>query len=306
MNADDVACLCFSTWNISNNLTFGTGATMFQDLDKTLQALIEDPAAPAALRNADVSFETPDKNFTPGQATLNLFLHEVKENRDLRDPEPVQVFENGLYSRRLPPLRVACGYLVTGWSTQTGALRVAEEHQLLGEALGWLSGFATIPARFFQGAMSGQAYPPPTMVAQLEGGRTLGEFWTALGVAPRPAFTLMVTVALALAVEHPLGPAVTAHEVRLGLAGGPLEGAFLIGGTVRAADSDAPLAAAGVTIRELGRTLQTDAAGRYRFAGLAAGSYTLRAIATGFAPLDKPVKVPATVGEAYDIALNSL
>ncbi len=278
---------------------------MFQDLDKTLQAIFEDPAAPPALRDADVSFETPDKNYTPNQATLNLFLHEIKENRDLRDPEPIQVFENGIYTRRLPPLRVACSYLVTGWSSQTGALRVAEEHQLLGQALGWLSGFDPIPQPYWRGTLSDQPYPPPTMVAQMEGAKSLGEFWNALGIAPRPAFTLQVTVALALAVEHPLGPETISHETRLGLTGHPLHSAFLIGGRVRAADSNAPLAAA-ITIKELGRTVQTDQSGRYRFSGLASGNYTLQAAAAGFASADMPAEVPAAAGQKYDFALNSL
>jgi hypothetical protein len=276
---------------------------MFQDLDKTLQAIFEDPLVPAALHEADVSFETPDKNYTPNQATLNLFLHEMKENRELRDPEPIQIFEDGLYKRRLPPLRVACSYLVTGWSSQTGALKVAEEHRLLGQALGWLCALDPIPQPYLRGTLIGQPYPPPTMVAQLEGGKSLGEFWSALGIAPRPAFTLQVTVALIPEVEHPLGPEVIAHETRLGVSGGPLPSTFLIGGTVRAADSNTPLPAA-ITIKELERTVQTDPSGRYRFSGLASGHYTLHAAAVGFASVDTPVEVPAAAGQSYNIALN--
>ncbi len=280
-------------------------AAMFQDLDKTLQAIFEDPAAPSELHEAEVSFETPDKNYTPNQATLNLFLHEMKENRELRDPEPIQVFKDGLYQRRLPPLRVACSYLVTGWSGKTGALKVAEEHQLLGQALGWLGGFDPVPQQYLRGTLIGQPYPPPTMVAQLEGGRSLGEFWSALGIAPRPAFTLQVTVALMLAGEHPVGPEVISHETRLGLTGGPLQSTFLIGGTVRAADSNAPLAAE-ITIQELGRTMQTDASGRYRFPGLSSGHYTLHAAAAGFAAVDTPIEVPAAAGQSYNISLNPI
>lgn len=277
---------------------------MFQDLDKTLQAIFEDPAAPAPLRDADVSFETPDKDYAPNQATINLFLHEVKENRDLRDPEPVRVFENGLYTRRLPPLRIACSYLVTGWSSQAGASKVAEEHRLLGQALGWLGGFDPIPEKYWRGSLVGQPYPPPTLAAQLEGGKSLGEFWSALGIAPRPAFTLQVTVALALAVEHPLGPEVISQETRLGVIDGVEESTFLIAGTVRAADSDAAIAAAGVAIRELGRRVETDASGHYRIPGLVAGNYTLHAGASGFVSKDIPITVPAPSGDAYNVALN--
>lgn len=276
---------------------------MFQDLDKTLQAIFEDPLLPAALREADISFETPDKNYTPNQATLNLFLHEMKENRDLRDPEPIQIFENGLYRRRLPPLRVACSYLVTGWSSQTGSLKVAEEHRLLGQALEWLCALDPIPRQYWRGTLVGQPYPPPTVVAQLEAGKSLGEFWNALGIAPRPAFMLQVTVALMPAAEHLLGPEVIAHETRLGVSGGPLQSDFLIGGTVRAADSGEPLPAA-ITIRELGRTVLADQSGRYRFPGLASGRYTLHAVAVGFASVDTSVEVPAAAGQAYNIVLN--
>ena len=38
---------------------------MFQDLDRTLNAIIEDPQVPEVLRQADVSFETPDKEYAP-------------------------------------------------------------------------------------------------------------------------------------------------------------------------------------------------------------------------------------------------
>jgi hypothetical protein len=276
---------------------------MIQDLDKTLQAILEDPLVPTALREADVSFETPDKNYTPNQATLNLFLHEMKENRELRDPEPIQIFEDGLYKRRLPPLRVACSYLVTGWSSQTGALKVAEEHRLLGQALGWLCTLDPIPQQYWRGALIGQPYPPQAMVAQLDGRKSLGEFWSALGIAPRPAFTLQVTVALVPEVEHPVGPEVITHETRLGVSGSPLQSAFLIGGTVLAADSNAPLAAA-VTIKELERTVQTDTSGHYRFSGLASGHYTLHAAASGFVSVNTPVEVPAAAGQSYNIVLN--
>ena len=121
---------------------------MFQDLDRTLNAIIEDPQAPEVLRQADVSFETPEKEYAPDRTTLNLFLHEVSENRDLRDPEPIYTLEHGTYKKLMPPLRIDCCYLVTAWSSKSGAQRAAEEHQLLGQALAWLSRFGTIPETY--------------------------------------------------------------------------------------------------------------------------------------------------------------
>src|SRR5918997_482152 len=113
---------------------------MFQDLDATLRALLGDPAAPGDVRAADVSFDTPDKDFTPSQATVNLFLHEILENRGLRDPAPFyEAGADGEVMSRAAPLRVDCSYLATAWSAGSGALKPEEEHRLLGLSMLWLS-----------------------------------------------------------------------------------------------------------------------------------------------------------------------
>ena len=61
---------------------------MFADLDATLRAMLPTRPPPAAARSADVSFDTPDKDYKPSQATVNPFLYDVAENRELRDPAP--------------------------------------------------------------------------------------------------------------------------------------------------------------------------------------------------------------------------
>jgi hypothetical protein len=188
---------------------------VFDDLDSTLRALLDDDAAPAELRNADVSFETPGKDYRPSLSTVNLFLHEVHENRELRDPVPITVAQDGMFSRALPPLRVDCSYLVTAWSSLDGAVKVATEHRLLGEALGWLGCFGTVPERFCRGRLVDQPYPPPTVVAQLTGRHDSSEFWHSLGTPPRPAFSLTVTVAVELAVVEPDGPRVETTVLRI-------------------------------------------------------------------------------------------
>ena len=278
---------------------------MFQDLDRTLHAIVEDPMAPDLLRQADVSFETPDKDYAPDQTTLNLFLHEVSENRDLRDPEPIHTFERGAFRRQLPPLRVDCSYLVTAWSSRSGAQRAAEEHQLLGQALAWLSRFGTIPETYFQGSLVGQPYPPPTLVAQVEGRQAAGEFWSALGIAPRVAFRAVVTVALDLQLETIVGPEVVSREMRLRDHRAGLESTFSIGGTVRDASSKALIVAASVRLEPLARGVRTDAVGRYRFRKLKAGHYTLVTTADGFAAQNISVEVPGRTPNAYDVELTA-
>src|SRR6266550_4779375 len=285
---------------------------MFQDLDSTLRQILDDGAAPAELQAADVSFESPNKTFAPAQPTINLFLYEVKENRLFRDPEPIIRQVGDTYFRSMPPLRVDCTYLVTTWSDQAGAAGVAEEHQLLGQAIAWLSRFPIIPAAFLQGSLAAppQPFPPPTMVAQMEDGKSAGEFWSALGSVPRPAFHLLVTISIDLGLETPEGPPVVTKEMIVkekmppGIIEPVLDDFFEIAGIVRDANTLDIIAAADVTILELHRVAVTDEAGRFRFSDLSSGNYTLRTAATGFTTLDQPIVVPGAVLNAYDVNLQ--
>ena len=250
---------------------------MFNDLDATLKAMLDDAAAPADLRAADVSFDTPDKDFKPAQATVNLFLHEVIENRALRDEARVMERVGNGYTARLPSLRVDCTYLVTAWSAQAGGLKAAEEHRLLGLALQWLSRFPVLDDRFLRGALKTppQPYPLSTVVAQAQEGRSNGEFWTALGVPPRPAFPVTATITVepydqveelaavqAIRIARTLSP----HTA---LSGRILDHAL------------APVSAAAVTVVETGAQSTSAANGEFVFAGLDFGSYTLRVQPSG-------------------------
>lgn len=278
---------------------------MFQDLDSTLQAILDDPAAPAQLLAADVSFETPEKGYAPGQPTVNLFLFDVHENRSVRDPVPIKSLNGSSFERRRPPLRVDCSYLVTSWSNDVGAIKVAAEHQLLGQALIWLSRFPTIPASFLQGGLTAQSFPPPSLVAQLDS-QNVNEFWSALGTSPRPTFTVIVTIEMELNVAVLDGPPVVTKEMRLEQLDLPAtqEAWFQIAGTIREALTNNPIANATTTLVELGRSVQTDAQGRFTFSEITGGGHTLRAEAAGFATLDTAITVPGAVLNAYDVDLT--
>src|SRR6266550_9016829 len=239
---------------------------MFHDLDTTLENVLNDAAAPAELRNAGVSFETPDSLYKPQNpdSAINLFLYEVKENRKLRNPEPITEPSALGFTKRQPPLRVDCSYLVTTWK-ETGANRIQKEHQLLGQAFFWLSRFPSIPANFFFGSMVGQPFPPPTMVAQWDVAKNQGEFWNALGIPPRPYFNLIVTIAMDLAqeVEGALVTTVTSRYFTNDPASA--DELLIIGGTVRDKNG-APVTDAWVRLEPAGLTQITDDAGRFIFA----------------------------------------
>ena len=280
---------------------------MLDDLDTSLRRVLDDPVAPAALRAADVSFVTPDRGYAPAPRTVNLFAHELRENRDLRDPVPVREVVAGMVRERRAPLRVDCAYMVTAWSSSANAgLRVTEQHRLLSLALLWLSRHPEIPPVHCAGALANAAYHPPTMVAQAEGPAKGVDFWTALGIAPRPSFSLMVTIEMDLADVSPVGPPVVTKELRFmdRLTGAALEEGFQIAGRVTAQATGAPVEGALVTVMETGQHAATDAAGRFSVLGLSAGGYTLRTSRAGFTDRDTPVAVPAAALDDYDHTLS--
>ena len=280
---------------------------MLQDLDATLKTLLDDAGAPQVVRDAEVSFKTPDKSFTPDKPTVDLFLYEVKENRELRDPEPLVERVGGTFVRRRPPLRVDCSYLVTAWVKDSGEDEIRKEHELLSSSLAWLSRFPTIPVPFLTDAMAGQPFPPPTLVAQTDGAQNSGEFWTALGIPPRSYFNLVVTIAVPLGVQVPEGPPVVTKDMRLLVKDEPTseERWFQIGGTVRrAAAPKPPVPGATVVLVETGDTRTTDALGRFSFSPLAAGAFNLKVTAAGFAEKTRAVVVPGAAADAYDVELT--
>lgn len=253
---------------------------MLDDLDATLQAMFADAGAPADLRNADVSFDPPDKDFSPGQPTVNAFLHEVAENRLLRDEARVLERVGGPgdgYTSRLPSLRLDCTYLITAWSALAGALKTREEHHLLGLALIWVSGFPVLDDRFLQGALKtpAQPYPLATTVAQTREGQPMGEFWTALGVPPRPGFSLTVTITVDPSAQTEQLSAFKSLDVQGTSPQFPALSGRVLDHTLAA------VAAATVTVAETGAQQACDAAGRFAFAGLPFGAYTLNVQAAG-------------------------
>jgi hypothetical protein len=279
---------------------------MFQDLDLTLRKLLDDTTVPPSMAGIDVSFKTPDKAFVFNQATVDLFLYGVHENRVLRDPVPIVEPVAGVFVRRTPPLRVDCDYLVTAWSKKQDAAGVEEEHLILAKALTKLSRFPLIPPIYLQNSLVGQPFPVQMWTGQSDDSKSLGEFWSALGMPPRSSFHLMVTISMDLQVSVPEGPPVVTKELVLDGdldPATPGEPVFGIGGVVRDALTTAVITGATVTL-DGARSTTTDAEGRFRFSGLGAGSHALTAAAPGFTSDSRPITVPAAAINDYDIDLS--
>jgi hypothetical protein len=277
---------------------------MLDDLDATLRALLADPAAPADLRAADVSFDTPDGNFRPAQPTVNFFLLEVTENRELRDEARIvaRARAGAGYTSRLPSMRVDCTYLVTAWSSHSGGFKPQEEHRLMGHALTWLSRFLVIDESHLQGGLKTppQPYPVSLVVARTKENQGMGHFWSALGIAPRPAFPLTVTIAV-----EPFDEVERIPEVRaIRLEQTEIDHPLLSGRVLD--DELAPVPNATVALVGTdGGTVATrtsDDRGTFAFPDVEFGAYRLMARAPGHTEWERSVLYTRT-SQVHDLVL---
>jgi Pvc16 N-terminal domain len=173
---------------------------MLDDLDRTLRGLIG--AEVADLPADHLHFEPPDGDFTPAVPAVNLFLYDVRENRQLRSNDwQLDRPGDGSVTKRRTPRRVDCSYLITAWAGDP-----LSEHLLLGQVLHALLRSPVIGGDIPQGQLAGQELPTSILQPTLLQG--IGEFWQAMGNKPRAAVHLTVTVAV------DTGVSVTTTEVR--------------------------------------------------------------------------------------------
>jgi hypothetical protein len=142
---------------------------------------------------------------------------------------------------------------------------------LLGLALLWLSRFAVIQDGFLQGGLKNppQPYPLPVTVARMNADHNMGQFWSALGVSPRPAFSVTATIAMQPFDQAEQYPVVRTVEVdQASLVDPVLTGRVLN-------QALAPVAGAKVTVVEAQRAATVGPTGGFAFSGLDFGRYTL-------------------------------
>ncbi|MEA2694668.1 MAG: hypothetical protein QOJ16_4055 [Acidobacteriota bacterium] len=173
---------------------------MIDDLDKTLEELLKRELPPDLVSQVTISFATPDGQFPPASVSLpalNLFLYDVRENRELRSNEwQVDRQSDGTALRKAPPVRVDCSYLVTAWASDSSTTPAQDEHRLLGAVMQVLLRHPSLPAAVLKGSLAGQ--DPALPAASLQPGplQNPGELWQALGGRPKPALPYTVTLSV--------------------------------------------------------------------------------------------------------------
>lgn len=182
---------------------------MIADLDRAIEALLKQELPAAIAQQVTISFAPPDTNFPPQSVALpaiDLFLYDMRENRELRTTERRVVRENNQATIYQFPMRVDCSYLITAWSSDAAPRPMEDEHRLLGEVLMILMRFPRFPNNLLRGTLVDLTPEITTEVLQPGRLQSIAEFWQALGGKPKVAlnYTLTISIPVAAPVEAPL------------------------------------------------------------------------------------------------------
>jgi hypothetical protein len=183
---------------------------MLQDLDATLAALLQ---AELSVQNVAISFAAPDDQFPPSHVSLPaiaFFLYDVREDQDLRSTQWEQERRaDGMVTRKRPPVRVTCSYLITAWPSSSAPDPAQDEHRLLGEVMKVLLRYRMIPESYLHGELAGQQPPLPARIIAEAQLHSLGEFWQAMGGKPKATLHYAVTISVDAFQPTEVGQAVT-------------------------------------------------------------------------------------------------
>jgi hypothetical protein len=286
-------------------------SAFIDDLSGTLKAVLQDNSFAAMfpeLHGADIIFDRPSDTLAPAKTSVDLFLYDIRENLDLRLNEVTTARAGNQIITHPAPLRLACSYLATAWPVG-GVDLPLQEQRLLSQVLVVLSHYPLIPDSFLQGTLLGQAPPLPMVALHPDALKNLAEFWSSLGSKIKPSLTVTATISVPVFSDVPDFIVTTEN---IGVAPGqraPAETLLEIGGKVVDPLSQG-IAGALVDVLDAGLnpatpSQNTDSAGQFVFSQVSAGTYQLRAIATGFKPQVQPVTIPGMPND-YVVQLTPL
>jgi hypothetical protein len=274
--------------------------TMLADLDETLRAMLKGELERHGFEGIEIAFDAPTREWS-GQLSapaVNLFLYDMRESEEDRDPSWASRRVGDGFVEGPPPLMMEVSYAITAW-----AQAVEDEHRLLSQVLSVLYAFPHLPEDKLNGRLRNGSQPVSikTKVGQAKGDKA--DFWTAVGGQYKASLDYVVHLSVESGVRRNV-PQVRTQTIRTRLLDAPPRAVLEMhrtGGTV--ADGDGtPLANVWVALPDSGLFTSSDAGGRFRFDRLAPGRHRLMARTAdgreGTADLDVP-------GSQLDLVLDS-
>lgn len=217
---------------------------MIDLLDRALRTLLLTGVHDLLTDESQVRFQPPDEQWRATVANLqvnggpapalNLYLAEIRQNRQLRSTARQRSVRNGEVVEQLAPTWMECHYLVTAWSPAASELVEAtpDEHALLYRALVTLQDATPINvSRIYPtGSAALTEWPGelrntdlPTELLPVEGFTKLAEFWGTMGTGHRWKPVLQLVVGLPVVWTKPVerGRQVSTVVLRIDLADRP-------------------------------------------------------------------------------------
>ncbi|HXF62551.1 MAG TPA: DUF4255 domain-containing protein [Caldilineaceae bacterium] len=277
---------------------------MLDDLDEALrELLIRD--MPIVNNEVDISFDQPKREWSArlSRPTINLFLHDVRENNKMRTQQPyLNATPNGLSAAVGPnPIRLEVHYMITTWANDPG-----DEHRLMGRLLMVFFRYKALPEELYFGQLAGQDFDIWLKVAQYDQRDTRREIWNMLDNEMKPIIDLTATLAIEPYADWTV-PLVRQTEIGFGQMGasdtGGLLGAdrfYAVMGTVHGVEG---LAHLSIQLLELAVPVTVAPNGRYTIQNLREGQYTVE-VWTGVGEPTRHTIVVPSPPEAYDIYLS--
>jgi hypothetical protein len=262
-----------------------------------------------------VRFQPPDDAWrtevsTLGKPALNVYMIELKENREMHSCGRTRVTNAGIVNETPLPRYVDVHYLVTAWDPAPPSPAVEPtvvEHELLwGVIAALMDADPLTPQKIYAPSPLPGGFPAlianaeiPTVTIPHDGFGKHAEFW---GTMPghnhpwRPAVILVLTLPVTLPVVE-VSPMVTTRITEYPTPGsGTLELWAEIGGTVYDATVTPPVEVPGASVAIFNTSgvqvaaTTTDTHGRFIFNLLRPGNYQLQ-----FSAASKPVAAPRNI-----------
>jgi hypothetical protein len=268
---------------------------MITDLDEILKQLLIKKAE-LDPSEVEIAFDIPNREWSASisKPTVNLYLYDIRENRNLRNNEWFTERNGDQATRKKKASRFDLSYLVTVWTNN-----VEDQHRLLWRVLATLFRYPTIPQELLTGELAAQNYPVITSTAQSEGlFANPADFWSALNNEIKPSINLVVTMPLDLEMGF-TAPVVKTTQFAIKNLDAEIEKFLLLKGTVSTGGKNKKaLAKAVVVAKEAGMSAETDSEGTYLFKGLSAGKQTFQVLVAGKKVKEIVMTIPS---RSYDI-----
>ncbi|RLT43198.1 MAG: DUF4255 domain-containing protein [Chloroflexi bacterium] len=168
---------------------------MFDDVDEALRRLLIEEI-PIRSNEIEIAFDQPRREWSArlNRPTLNIFLHDVRENAQLRQshtqrqqPHP----DRRQVALKRPEIRVDLHYMLTAWAAEP-----EDEHRLLARMLLVFLRHRELPVEFLPNSLRNQPRPVAVSVAQYDTTFNPTDLWGVMDNDLRPCLNCMVTLTL--------------------------------------------------------------------------------------------------------------